>query len=235
MGIRSKKLSRATIYTSNIYQLNPIYDFAVEHMGRAEDTYKLKYNNNVNIYVSTSKKEFDRWVPPWINTGVGGVSLYIGNTIYINPEAINNNHYNEEEFLKHELVHNLIAQNSALLSGFVFEQQEWFSEGTATYFGGPTYMNENEFRSMMKNNTLIYDDKSSKLFINLDQKEYKFKMMVYSYFIKYLIDQYGNNLFTSFLKQYIDSPGNYKLIFFEVYNKPFKLVVEDFKKVYGAK
>lgn len=235
LGLRSKKLGKATIYTSNIYELNPIYDFVEEHMTQAEKLYQLKYSNHVNIYVATSKGEFDRWTPPWINTGVGGVSLYIGNTIYINPEPIKKNNYNEEEFLKHELVHNLIAQNSAFLTSFIFESQEWFVEGTSTYFGGPRYMNENEFRTMMRNNTLVYDDKSSKLFTNLDQKDYKFKMMIYSYFIQFLIEEYGDNRFTDFMKKYLDTPGSYKILFYEAYGKPFELIIEEFKREYGAK
>ncbi len=235
LGLRSKKFPNATVYTSNIYELNPIYDYVNDHMVEAELLYQSKYNQRVNIYVATSANEFKRWAPPWINKNVGGISLYIGNTIILNPEAIKKNKYSEEEFLKHELVHNLIIQNSAVLNNFVFDSQEWMTEGTAMYFGGPNYMNENEFRTRMRGATLVQDDKSSKLFTNLDDKDYKFKMSVYKYFVAFLITEYGDNRFTNFMNQYIDSPGNYKIIFYEVYDKPLKLVLDEFKKAYGAK
>ncbi len=235
LGLRSKKLPNATIYTSNIYELNPIYDYVNEHMIEAEMLYQLKYNQKVQIYVATSTDEFKRWIPPWINGNVGGISLYVGNAIFINPEPIRKNNYSEEEFIKHELIHNLIAQNSALLNNFVFDSHEWMNEGTAMYFGGPNYMNENEFRTMMRNATLIHDDKSSKLFSNLEDKDYKFKMSIYKYFIAFLITEYGDTRFTNYMNQYINSPNNYKILFYEVYNKPIKLVIEEFKKTYGAK
>lgn len=235
LGIRSVKLNRAVVYTSNLYELNPIYDFVEDHMNKAEFAYGLKYNAPVHIYVATSAEEFGRWIPPWVGTHVGGLTLYIGNTIYINPEPIKKNNYNEEEFLKHELIHNLLIQNTALLANFVVLDHEWVTEGVAMHFGGPHYMNENEFRKMMRNNSLTFDDKSSKLFTNLDQKDYKFKMSVYQYFITFLIDRYGLSSFMIFLKQYLDSPSNYKLIFFEIYDKPIKLVVDEFKREYGVK
>lgn len=234
LGLRSKKLKRATIYTSNLYSINPIYDFVDDYMNQSEEIFHLPYNGRVTIYVSTSTKEFKRWIPPWVSSNTGGETLYLGNVIYINPEKINENKYNEEEFIKHELVKNLMYQNSALLAKFVFNQQEWVTEGLSTYFGGPNYLSENEFRTMMRNNKLEYSDNSAKLFNNLDSKNYKFQLMVYKYFFVYLVNQYGDTLLRSFVKKYLESPGNYRIIFFEVYNKPMKSVIDDFKKEYGA-
>jgi hypothetical protein len=234
LGLRSKKLKRATIYTSNLYTINPIYDFVDDYMNNSEEIFHLGYTGNVNIYVSSSANEFKRWVPPWIGKNVGGVTLYFGNVIFINPETINKNKYSEEEFIKHELIHNLMYQHSALLAKFVFSQQEWVMEGLSSYYGGPNYLSENEFRSMMRNNKLEYGDTSTKLFTNLDSKDYKFKMSVYKYLFVYLVNEYDDTLMRSFLKQYLESPGNYRLIFFEVYNKPMKVVIDDFKKEYGG-
>ena len=234
LGLRSQRLDNATIYTSNIYELNPIYQFVDEQMIAAEAMYQLSYKERVNIYVSTSTNEFRRWAPPWIGNGVGGVSLYIGNAIFINPEKIKEHKYVEEEFLKHELIHNLIRQNSAIGNNFVFDSQEWMSEGMAMYFGGPNYMNENEFRTQIRNKKLIYDEKTLKLFTSLED-DYKLRMTVYNYFITFLIREYGNSSFLTYMKQYIEAPNNSKIIFYEVYNKPLKLIFDEFKKEYGAK
>ncbi len=234
LGIRSKKLSKATIYTSNLYSLNPVYNFVDDYMSEAEDLYRIKYKSSVNIYVATSQEEFSRFVPIWIGNEVGGVTLRIGNVIYINTSKIKANNYNEKEFVKHELVHNLIYQNSSPLTHFVMSSQQWMVEGMATYFGGPTYYNENEFAALMRGKKLIYNDKSGKIFENLDPKDAKFNYTLYKYFISYLIDQYGKGRFESFMRQYLESPGNYKLIFFEEYDKTFKLVVEEFVKEYHS-
>lgn len=234
LGLRSQRLGQATIYTSNIYELNPIYQFVDEQMIAAESMYQIDYKDRVHIYVSTTTNEFKRWVPPWLGPELGGASLYVGNTIFINPETIKKNNYVEEEFVKHELIHNLIRQNSAIGNNFVFDSQEWMSEGMAMYFGGPNYMNENEFRTQIRDKTLIHDDKSAKLFTNLED-DYKLRMTVYKYFISFLIEEYGKDNFISFMKQYIQSPSNSKIIFYEVYNKPLKLILDEFKRTYGAK
>ncbi len=233
-GMRNKQSERAVVYTSNIYELNPVYNFVDEYMSEAETLYGLKYKKKVNIYVATSQQEFSRLVPPWIGDGVGGVTLRVGNTIYINPIKIEGNNYSEAEFLKHELVHELVFQNSSALTHFVMSSQAWMLEGMATHFGGPNYYNENEFVALMRDKKLIYNDKSGKLFDNLDPNDPKFNYTLYKFFIKYLIDKYGMGTFKTFMNQYLESPGNYKLIFFEVFDKPFQVIVEDFVKAYHS-
>ena len=211
-----------------------MYNFVDEYMKEAEEMYRITYTDKAKIYVTTSQREFTRLVPLWIGSEVGGVTLRVGNVIYMNPTKIKESKYEEEEFIRHELVHDLIYQNSSLLTHFVMSSQQWMVEGMATYFGGPTYYNENEFAAIMRDKKLIYNEKSGKLFENLDPKDSKFNYTLYKYFISYLIDEYGTGRFESFMKQYLESPGNYKLIFFEEYDKPFKLVVEEFVKKYHS-
>lgn len=223
---------RSIVYMRDITTLEPFYYEVETHMAQAEEFTGLKFSRNPTIIVSQDSEEFARFVP-WIQNSksLGGVSLQAGNVIYINSELIKKQKYNEREFFRHELIHNLISQNSILLNNLVIDKQQWFSEGIATYFGGPHYLSDLEFVQQYDEKDPDFDAVSANIFINLPDDP-KFNYTLYKLFIKYLIENYGIETFREFTYKYLDSPSNFRIVFNEVYKKKMILVVEDFMKDY---
>ena len=95
IGMRQKKSERSTIYTRNLYKLSPVYNFVDSYMAEAETFYGLKYKGKVNIYIAETPEEFSRYMPPWIRNGksIGGLTLMVGNTVYLNPEKMKENFF----------------------------------------------------------------------------------------------------------------------------------------------
>ncbi len=223
---------RSVVYIRDITKLEPFYYEVETHMAQAEELTGLQFSENPIIIVAQDANEFSRFVP-WIpgSKSLGGVSLMAGNVIYINSETIQKNRYIEREFLRHELIHNLISQNSIVLNNRIIDKQQWFTEGLATYFGGPNYLSELQFIQKYDEIKPEIDAVSGNIFTNLPADP-KFNYTIYSLFIKYLIDTYGIETFRIFTEKYLDSPSNFRIIFNEVYDKKMILVVEDFVKNY---
>lgn len=226
------KGQRTDVYTRDITKLKLFYYETETDMAQAEEFTGLTFTEKPIIFVAQDSEEFARFVP-WIVNGkeLGGVSFIAGNAIYINSERIKKQKLNERDFLRNELIHNLISQNSIVINNIVINNHEWFSEGLATYFGGPKYLSELEFIQQFDEKDPDFDGVSANVFINLTD-DFKFNTTLYRLFIKYLIDTYGIDTFRQFTLSYLDSPSNFRIIFSEVYDKKMILVVEEFMKNY---
>lgn len=204
-------------------------------MKQQESLHGLKYGNKLKIVVCQSQTELNRFIP-WINTrGVGGVALLTGDVVYINSPKIRSERKSELEYLKHEISHSLIHQNTSFKNTFETRRQKWVLEGAATFFGGPVYHTKGAFSRQFK--TLHVSSKShsendpvglAELARNLSSKDPKLSYSLYRFFVAYLIEKHGLEKFQQFLRSYTADPHNAAIIFEDTFGASLPQAVGDF-------
>jgi hypothetical protein len=165
---------------------------------------------------------------PWLKGSGYSVKLSSLNLIYIGANARNSQH-GIGVFLKHEISHILIHQNtSSKGNNAEILEQGWLAEGAATYFGGPHYFDKYEFIKLWKSNGLTFDSLYTENPHDMDRSIIRLKYTYYRFFIEFLVETYGIGKFQSYLKSYINNPKAYQMIFPEVYNEELNQILSSF-------
>jgi hypothetical protein len=165
---------------------------------------------------------------PWMYPGPpAGVALLTGDVIYLNQDNLERRKANKIDYLKHELIHELMDQNSRIWHSVKFPH--WLEEGAAGFYGGPYYMSRSEFLEQWRTHHLIHAAGGKDLYSNLDPQDPKFNYTLYRYFVEYLVKTYGRTAFQSYLHGYLLEPDHYQTIFRDQYGKAMEDVIRDFE------
>lgn len=238
IGYTQLKSEKAIVIIRDPGRLHPSYSRVTGIMKELERQHGLEYKKPVKIIVCLSDKgrmsEMGRFLLWMSGYAVGGAALETGDALFINHAKMLSGKRNEEEYIRHELSHSLLQQNTGLLKARRITLQHWVSEGTATYFGGPVYMAAEEFRRQFKEKELIYNERGGDIYSNLEPLEPKFNYTMYKYFIKHLIDSYGFERFQKFLRLYIRDPGRNREIFQKVFGVELKKALLRFEQEYRS-
>ena len=178
-------------------------------MSEEEDFHGLEYKRKVIIVFANNKWEWKMFFP-YLPSGVGGAGLQTGNAVFINYPKVSSHNYNIDGFVKHELSHTILYQNSGLLNAYRMYKQFWVEEGIATYFGGPWdyYSSKDEYLSAFSSANLAISDDPLVLYDGLRQQGGKLSYTTYRYFFEYLANTYGTESLKKFINLYCKNPGN---------------------------
>lgn len=188
--------------------------------------------------IRTDKASLQAFLP-WMQTeSLGGAALQTGDVLYISYEKIKERELDEEQFIKHEIVHLMHHQNSNIINAFSAGKVTYLSEGVPFYAGGPRYYSRNEFLGRLKKANLeetttgdtIY---SSDAFSALDEvsgERYRISHMLYGEFIAYLISTYGQEKFNTFDHEYLKTPSIHRQLFEEIYGKKLETALQEFEE-----
>jgi hypothetical protein len=117
-------------------------------------------------------------------------------------------------FVKHELSHALIYQNTSLIKAFKIDR--WFEEGLAVYFGNAHHYYQDEaFKTLAIAQGFFFD------LLNNDAEpegipndiKYFFMYGAYAEFMGYLIETYGLDKVLDFCHVYINTPDQQEELF----------------------
>ena len=201
--------------------------YQIDEICREEELFHaLRFKEKFKIIILGKESTMKRFLP-WMRGSGYSVKLGFANVIYIGANA-RNSQYGIKAFLKHEISHLLIHQNtSSVKNNFEILKQGWLSEGVATYFGGPHYYKKSEFVEIWEGQGMtfdrLYEDNPLKM-----RSVFSLKYTYYRFFIEFLIETYGLEKFQAYLKIYVNNPVNYKLIFPSVYNEDLILILQKF-------
>ncbi|MFC2115480.1 peptidase MA family metallohydrolase [Bacteroidota bacterium] len=225
-GFKKIASSKANVYITDFNGESVVYKLN-ELIQEEEEFHALKFKEKFRIIILGKESNMKRYLP-WMKGSGYSVKLGFINVIYIGANA-RNSQYGMDVFLKHEISHLLIHQNTSS-SGNNFEilKQGWLTEGVATYFGGPYYYEKNEFIKLWMENKLTFDNLYEENPLEMDGSIFKLKYTYYRFFIEFLINTYGLEKFHSYLKRYIYTPQNYKIIFTEVYEEDLNEILKNF-------
>ena len=226
IGFKTIESSHATIYIQDFNGENVVYKLD-EIIAEAEKFHGIKFKEKFKIIILDKESNMKRYLPWMKGTGFS-VKLGFANVIYLGSIARNSPN-GIEVYLKHEISHLLIHQNtSSAENNFEILNQGWFAEGTATYYGGPYYYFKNEFLELWIANKLGFDKLYEKNPHKMDVRMNTLYYTYYRFFIEFLIESYGIEKYQIYLKKYISYPKKYKILFNEVYKNDLIEILKKF-------
>jgi hypothetical protein len=201
----------------------------------AETFHRMKYLRPVKIIICKSWGDCERALP-WLDVkGLGGVTLAIGDVVYLTPRLKERN-LSAEEFLRHELSHALLDQHTTIRKSLKIAKQAWFSEGLAVSFGQQkAYLSQAEFleRAATTDLTKFIDpermDRSSR------DWDARLAYPAQRYFLEYLKARFGADRFQDFTVKYLNDPDDYRALFNQVFQLPFSGAIEQFSEAVKTK
>jgi hypothetical protein len=147
--------------------------------------------------------------------------------IYLTPK-LKEKQFSIAEFLRHELSHALISQNTSMRNSLKLNEQPWFNEGVAVSFGRQhDYMQRDEFLARAQQSDLADYLDPDKRAVPWEQR---FAYPAQRYFIEYLRARFGAERFQQFLRKNIVQPAAWRATFAEVYALPFEQVVHSYSE-----
>ncbi len=224
--------ARADVYVGERNPVSNDYGMVDRMMNEAEAFHGLSYKRRVRVIECKDWRACERSLP-WMGNihALGGVALATSDAIYITPKYKEKS-FSVAEFLRHELSHALLSQNTSMRSAYKLNEQPWFSEGLAVSFGRQTiYVKRDEFLTRAKQIDLAgYLDPAK----HAEPWDQRFAYATQRYFIEYLRAQFGEERFRQFLRINIGQPEEWRATFADVFQLPFAQVAGAYREAIKA-
>ena len=229
IGYTKLNSSKATIYINDITERDSVVYRINEIILEEEKFHDLACVDDFKIIILNKESNMKRYLP-WLKGSGYSVSLSIADVIYIGPTA-RKSPAGLEPYLKHELSHLLIDQNTTFKKALEIHKQGWLAEGIAEYFSGHSFYSKSEFLQLNKLNNLDFTSLYEKSPLDMSIKELKFKYTYYRFFIEFLVENYGIKKLQEYLREYINNPQVYKKLFLEVYDSDLDALLKKFNSI----
>ena len=217
----------ATVYIAEMTGKDSVV-YQIEQLIQEEEKFhNLTYKNEFKIIIVSKDSHMKRFVP-WLAGSGYSVSLSLLNVIYIGPIARKSTE-GLKRYLKHELSHMLLAQNTSYEKGRLIHEQAWLSEGIAEYFSGHQFYSKSEFIRFCRMENFQFTSLNQKSPMEMSPNELKFNYTYYGLFIEFLINHYGTGKFHQYLTTYIENPQDYKDHFITIYESKLTEILNLFK------
>ncbi|MGE0101898.1 MAG: hypothetical protein AB7H86_08805 [Blastocatellales bacterium] len=229
-GYRTTAFAGADIITGESDPVLAAYGGIDEIISEAERYHSLKFNSRVKVIACRSWSDCGRYLPWMSIRGLGGVTLATGDVIYITPR-LREKGLDPVEFLRHELSHAVVSQNTGIIQSFKMVEQGWFAEGMAVSFGRQrAYLTREEFLRQAEKTDLAAVIDPERMDRAGPAWSAKLAYVAQSNFIEYLQHEAGRDTFQRFLLAYIKDPDNYRNLFEESFHIPFPEAIVRFQR-----
>jgi hypothetical protein len=226
IGFKKIKTSKAVIYIKDMTERDSVVYRIDEIILEEEKFHDLKYVDDFKIIILDKDSNMKRYVP-WLKGSGFSVSLSLVDLIYIGPTA-RKSPSGIEPYLKHELSHLLIDQNTTFKKALEIHEQGWFAEGIAEYFSGHSFYSKSDFLEVCRMNNFDFTSLYEKNPLKMSIREVRLRYTFYRFFIEFLVENYGLKKLQDYLKKYISNPGDYKELFVEVYSSDLNKLLDKF-------
>ncbi len=233
-GYQRRATRRAEIIYPVGMELADAYARMDEYVELAEKFHRLPLKSRISVIICRNWADFEWFMPHLRGRMAAAVTLFTGTVIYVTPKVAEKK-LDISEYLRHELSHAAIHQNQSVLETLQIMRQPWISEGLAVSFGEQkSYVTPDEFLDMAREQDLgpIIDPE------RLKEAPVPFNMrvryQVWRYFLEYLIDARGRDLFQRYLRALMAHPGNYRVLFEQCYGLSMPKAIEEFQMAIRA-
>ena len=252
LGFDELRLGRCSVFYPRETTPDPAYSKADDLMAEAEEFHRLTFKKRVRVIVCATNSQYRRF------SHASGIASTIptGTVIYIRPSIAEAtyppridhqdgklkllppaNHANRDlpSFLKHELSHAILYQNTTLWKAMKIKR--WVEEGLAIYFGNSDHYyargrGGDELRVLAIDDGFWFpltDDEAEPPGIP-DGIKHFFSYGVYCGFITYLVDTYGRDHVLTFVRDYVRAPQNEEALFKKQFAVSLNEAVEGYRK-----
>lgn len=229
-GYHTTNFARGELYSAAGQPVEADYALLDHLMAEAENFHQMHFSRRIKVIACKDWATCERGVP-WLSMhSLGGVML-AGDVIYITPKLKEKN-FSTAEFLRHELSHALLTQNTTLLKGYRLNWQPWFYEGLAVSFGRQhDYLSRTEVLEKISTVAVVqYLDPAQA------PAEWNARLAypLQRYFIEWLKATYSAERFQDFLTRNLAAPDDWRATFAAVYQFSFTEAAASYEKALRA-
>ena len=230
LGYHTINYARGDVYVAEAQPAETDYALLDQLMNEAETFHQLRYQRRIKVIGCQDWGTCKRGMPWMKINGLGGVTL-AGDVIYITPK-LKEMKFSTLQFLKHELTHALLCQNTTVLKGYKLNQQPWFHEGLAVSFGRQSdYLKRDEWLKLTATTSLTqYLDPK----LGPEEWNARFAYPTQRYFIEWLKTTYGEERFYQFLVRDIAEPDVWRATFAAVFPSSFEAAILQYEQAVRA-
>ena len=215
-------LHRADIYYPTGTTLEEPYQQMDALIAEAETFHRLKMPDRIAVIAARTWTDFHLQAPWQRGNAIGALTLQTGTVIWITPK-IAGKHFDTAEFLRHELSHAILDQNTTLWRGHKLNRQPWLYEGLAVDFGRQkAYLTDDEFlfRAQTKSLAPVFDGRSTDM---------RFNYVAWRFFVEHMIHTRGRDRFQEYLLRVMQDPDQARPLFPESFGLSFDDAVREFQ------
>jgi hypothetical protein len=214
-------LHRADIYYPTGTTLEEPYQRLDSLIAEAEAFHRLKMPDRITVIAPRTWTDFHLQAP-WQGGPVGGLTLQTGTVIFITPR-IAEKRLDTAEFLRHELSHAILDQNTTLWRGHKLNGQPWLFEGIAVDFGRQkAYLTQEEFIARARTEPLAPA-------FNGGNPDMRFNYIAWSSFLEHMIHARGRDRFQDYLLRVMQEPDRARGLFPEIFGISFDDAIQEFQ------
>jgi hypothetical protein len=219
---------RTPRYTLFVKEMIPAVQRLDTILRAEEEWHGLEYRKKFRMVVLDEKKHMKRFVP-WLKGDGYSVNLGFANLVYIGPNASKST-FGVEPYLKHELSHLLLHQNTTKKKDvFEMQRQGWLTEGTAVCFGGPDFYPTREaFLNACHAAGLSLNRLNESNIMKVPIQEIRLRYAFYGYFIQFLVEHYGLEKMQEYIKSYLNDPAGYQSLFPDIFGDELSSILARF-------
>jgi hypothetical protein len=164
---------------------------------------------------------------------VGAATPEFGTVTYLTPK-IQEMRYDPAEFVRHELSHAVLDQNSTLWNSIQFKQSPWFLEGLAVLASDQkAYGTWDDFEKRMADQAI--EPLFSRQPYQTPRFDLRFAYLAWRYFLEWSVETRGRGLLQQYMQEFIKRPKDAELLFREVYGDDLPTAVRSFDSAVRSK
>ncbi len=225
IGYTKISFPKATVYVKNYTENDSIVYHLQDIIDMEETFHGLEYRDHFKVVILGKESNNKRYLP-WMNGSGFSVSLSPMSLIYIGSKARKSD---MESYIKHEMSHMLIDQNTTFQKAMTIHKQPWFVEGIAEYISDHGFYTKNDLVNMHNRGAVVWPKIEEKTPQSMSWQELQIKYSYYKYFIKYLVEQYGLEKLQTFVSMYVAEPIDYN----ELFDKIYEIDLDEAIKMYN--
>ncbi len=219
-GYGAQAFARGKVFFNQADAMPVDYQGLDDLMKEAEAFHHLQFHEPVTVLDCKNWRDCERAIP-WMNMrGLGGLTLATGDVIYITPKLREKN-FSIREYLRHELSHALLSQNTTIVKSYKLNRVPWFFEGLAVSFGRQrNYFSRQEFQDRAAKEDLAGVLDPAKTNPASPDWNARFAYTAQRYFVEYLRQKFGEERFAEFIKRSIADPDRQETLVQESFGQP---------------
>ena len=226
-GFAHLELRRADVWYPAGRALPAAYREIDTYIEQAERFLDLPMRRRVPVVLARDWSDFTRFWPPLGLRRLGGaITLGAGWAIYVSPR-VDEKGFDHGEFLRHEIAHAVMAQNTGLWNFHQMAPSSWYFEGTPVWFSrARAFVTQPEFqlRAAQADLGALIDPARG----GSTASDYRFSYIVWRNFLDYLDQTRGRGAMLGFLHGVLQDQAQTAVLFERHFGVTLHAAIDEF-------
>src|SRR5262245_26752452 len=227
------RLERADVYFGTGVTPDPILRNVDQFIRDTEQFHQMQLPRRMTIIVCRSWSDFHRFLPTVPGESVGAATPEFGTVTYLTPK-IQEMKFDPAEFIRHELSHAVLEQNSTLWNSLRFKQSPWFLEGLAVLAADQkAYGTWEDFENRPAERKI--EPLFSRQPYQTPDFDIRFAYLAWRYFLEWSVETRGRPALQQYIQGFMQRPQEAEQLFRETYGEDLLTAVRSFEKAVRTK